>query len=253
MLQLQCYSVVASYRLMFGVLSVYIVSCFVLVSVIVSSFGCHLQFVVCFFFFLMIRRPPRSKRTDTLFPYTTLFRSEGEEGEDRPRGAALRSRGARRTSRGAQPRRHLCRARRYERRCGTARSCGTRVRSVQARARRTADRKAGSDQRALCRAEGRCRGARRGPRQGRREGASARQDDARRGLCRDGTLPLTSGCLGAVRPAKFLVFAFDRSEEHTSELQSLMRISYAVFCLKKKKHTDTTDTHTYRHTKHRMI
>src|SRR3546814_9909933 len=36
-----------------------------------------------------------------------------------------------------------------------------------------------------------------------------------------------------------------RSEEHTSELQSLMRISYAVFCLKKKKqhaHTDTTTT-----------
>src|SRR3546814_1609731 len=32
-------------------------------------------------FFLMIRRPPRSTRTDTLFPYTTLFRSEGEGGE----------------------------------------------------------------------------------------------------------------------------------------------------------------------------
>src|SRR3546814_5193774 len=32
----------------------------------------------------------------------------------------------------------------------------------------------------------------------------------------------------------------DRSEEHTSELQSLMRISYAVFCLKKKKKTPTT-------------
>src|SRR3546814_9267230 len=31
-----------------------------------------------------------------------------------------------------------------------------------------------------------------------------------------------------------------RSEEHTSELQSLMRISYAVFCLKKKKHTETS-------------
>src|SRR3546814_2495329 len=31
----------------------------------------------------------------------------------------------------------------------------------------------------------------------------------------------------------------DRSEEHTSELQSLMRISYAVFCVKKKKHIDT--------------
>src|SRR3546814_2319344 len=34
----------------------------------------------------------------------------------------------------------------------------------------------------------------------------------------------------------------DRSEEHTSELQSLMRISYAVFCLKKKTHTPTTPT-----------
>src|SRR3546814_11611054 len=31
--------------------------------------------IVCLFFFLMIRRPPRSTRTDTLFPYTTLFRS----------------------------------------------------------------------------------------------------------------------------------------------------------------------------------
>src|SRR3546814_8435508 len=33
------------------------------------------MFALCFFFFLMIRRPPRSTRTDTLFPYTTLFRS----------------------------------------------------------------------------------------------------------------------------------------------------------------------------------
>src|SRR3546814_4804119 len=33
-----------------------------------------------------------------------------------------------------------------------------------------------------------------------------------------------------------------RSEEHTSELQSLMRISYAVFCLKKKKRLNTTTT-----------
>src|SRR3546814_13366858 len=37
-----------------------------------------------FFFFLMIRRPPRSTRTDTLFPYTTLFRSEDRH---RPRCA----------------------------------------------------------------------------------------------------------------------------------------------------------------------
>src|SRR3546814_1938377 len=40
-----------------------------------------------------------------------------------------------------------------------------------------------------------------------------------------------SPCLGTSQGA------FARSEEHTSELQSLMRISYAVFCLKKKKHT----------------
>src|SRR3546814_1673414 len=35
----------------------------------------------------------------------------------------------------------------------------------------------------------------------------------------------------------------ERSEEHTSELQSLMRISYAVFCSKKKKHINTLDTY----------
>src|SRR3546814_9153859 len=34
----------------------------------------------------------------------------------------------------------------------------------------------------------------------------------------------------------------ERSEEHTSELQSLMRITYAVFCLKKKKHTTPIST-----------
>src|SRR3546814_4903594 len=44
--------------------------------------------------------------------------------------------------------------------------------------------------------------------------------------------------------AIFLRDADPRSEEHTSELQSLMRISYAVFCLKKKTPTQTTQ---YRH------
>src|SRR3546814_4171841 len=39
----------------------------------------------------------------------------------------------------------------------------------------------------------------------------------------------------AERRVKHVVEASERSEEHTSELQSLMRISYAVFCLKKKK------------------
>src|SRR3546814_19246675 len=38
-------------------------------------FWSHLYFLCSIFFFLMIRRPPRSTRTDTLFPYTTLFRS----------------------------------------------------------------------------------------------------------------------------------------------------------------------------------
>src|SRR3546814_12912736 len=36
----------------------------------------YLYFISVYFFFLMIRRPPRSTRTDTLFPYTTLFRSQ---------------------------------------------------------------------------------------------------------------------------------------------------------------------------------
>src|SRR3546814_10275513 len=38
----------------------------------------------CVFFFLMIRRPPRSTRTDTLFPYTTLFRSAAPRRAERP-------------------------------------------------------------------------------------------------------------------------------------------------------------------------
>src|SRR3546814_5299259 len=100
----------------------------------------------------MIRRPPRSTRTDTLFPYTTLFRSQGAEdrqGADLPRDADRR--------RGGQPPRRLHRG--QER--GDPPGCGD-------------------------------------------PGQSARDHHA-------------------------------RSEEHTSELQSLMRISYAVFCLKKKK------------------
>src|SRR3546814_6941533 len=44
----------------------------------------------------------------------------------------------------------------------------------------------------------------------------------------------------------------DRSEEHTSELQSLMRISYAVFCLKKKNKKITKNT-SYHHTVHNAI
>src|SRR3546814_5251004 len=102
-----------------------------------------------FYFFLMIRRPPRSTRTDTLFPYTTLFRS------------CWRIRQGRTTR---TP-------------CPSIRPCGRprfRIRLLPHR---------------------------------------------------------TDGGWSRPRP---------RSEEHTSELQSLMRISYAVFCLKKKIKTDRT-------------
>src|SRR3546814_10280143 len=119
----------------------------------------------------MIRRPPRSTRTDTLFPYTTLFRSG-----DQPAGIRADARGRRHAAR-PEPRDH--RLARYD-----------------------LPRAAAHPPRA-CRA-----GA----------GVGARTGDRVR-----------------------------RSEEHTSELQSLMRISYAVFCLKKKKKKTTTpdcyDTH----------
>src|SRR3546814_6488500 len=103
----------------------------------------------------MIRRPPRSTRTDTLFPYTTLFRSARQ---DRATGRPARGRGA-----------------------------GAGVRQMSAAVR-----------------------------------------------------PARSAADVAAAKALFLDY---RSEEHTSELQSLMRISYAVFCLKKKtNHTHITHT-----------
>src|SRR3546814_14194114 len=53
--------------------------CYIVVCALFSFYllGLLFLFLFCFlvFFFLMIRRPPRSTRTDTLFPYTTLFRS----------------------------------------------------------------------------------------------------------------------------------------------------------------------------------
>src|SRR3546814_4744444 len=102
----------------------------------------------CFFFFLLIRRPPRSTRTDTLFPYTTLFRSAIQPLQPVARSADLSI--SMLTS-------------------GTMRRPSTRP-SLDEGVDETAD----------------------------------------------------------------IVERHRRSEEHTSELQSLMRISYAVFCLKKK-------------------
>src|SRR3546814_10468665 len=122
----------------------------------------------------MIRRPTRSTRTDTLFPYTTLFRSARRAGQD----IVLR--------------RILDRDARHR-----AGSCRPHRRSAHGVARAV-----------------------------RRQGAHAVD-------------------LGRARPVR-QAFA-GRSEEHTSELQSLMRISYAVFCLKKKKITKTTKTSAHTH------
>src|SRR3546814_4272671 len=60
--------------------------------------------------------------------------------------------------------------------------------------------------------------------------------DHLRSMLRDrGTIPIIrSGAIPSAQPNRA-----NRSEEHTSELQSLMRISYAVFCLKKKTNTKT--------------
>src|SRR3546814_3005446 len=71
-------------------------------------------------------------------------------------------------------------------------------------------------------------------------GGGAERDRARRGMSSPGNSRRTgrgndNPAEGfPLRSAAFQIFA-SRSEEHTSELQSLMRISYAVFCLKKKK------------------
>src|SRR3546814_8133177 len=63
------------------------------------------------------------------------------------------------------------------------------------------------------------------------------------GRCRIGEAKVLSATIS--RPC-FFAMAEMRSEEHTSELQSLMRISYAVFCLKKKNiNTKSNSTHKY--------
>src|SRR3546814_10566433 len=150
------------------------------------------MFVVLFFFFLMIRRPPRSTRTDTLFPYTTLFRSHQALGYCfHPAGAALRG----------LLRRAGCRSGRSDIVAFAAwTSCASSRRHQGAGT---------TDARVACHA---CAGSGNAP-----QGVS-------------GQLPRNVPRVFRSRPA-----ARTRSEGHTSELQSLMRISYAVFCLKKKK------------------
>src|SRR3546814_5219630 len=84
------------------------------------------------------------------------------------------------------------------------------------------------------RASGRCR-----PAQPARPGQDALAADAQPQLAQTASAPAANRAdrhrqkLPRLRPGQ----GRNRSEEHTSELQSLMRISYAVFCLKKKKNT----------------
>src|SRR3546814_3068118 len=136
------------------------------------------------FFFLMIRRPPRSTRTDTLFPYTPLFRSTSRAAAP-GRPARPRRRGGRR--RPAAP--------------GTPRCCAP-------AATRCRDRDGRND---------RAKGSRH---------AAAANLPARSAAHGSASAPSTAPATHARRTP--------RSEEHTSELPSLMRTSSAVFCLTKK-------------------
>src|SRR3546814_7526815 len=142
----------------------------------------------------MIRRPPRSTRTDTRFPYTTLFRSGGA---DQDRGG--------RTDAGLRHRRcrfdDLLRLDRLRQQDLGAREVLVRRASLAAKEH------GGGEQ-------GRLGRARRDPAEGGARGCRQRRE----------------GRLGQGARA--------RSEEHTSELQSLMRISYAVFCLTKKNNKE---------------
>src|SRR3546814_5594799 len=151
------------------------------------------------FFFLMLRRPPRSTRTDTLFPYTTLFRSLGY-------GRLRRQLPARRD---ADPLREL------QPDGQVPRPAGDRARP---RRRLPGDRPLCSEEAGSC-------GGRAAP-----CGRSAPRSELLplRHHARPARLPALSARWhgegrGAPRGRAL------RSEEHTSELQSLMRTSYAVF------------------------
>src|SRR3546814_3545949 len=119
----------------------------------------------------MIRRPPRSTRTDTLFPYTTLFRSD--EPNRRP-----------------DDRRHAHRA--------------TAVDVRPSRRISAAPAATGKVHPPTCL------------------------------TCKEKTMTYVRLTIALGLAALTAACGKKRSEEHTSELQSLMRISYAVFCLKKK-------------------
>src|SRR3546814_4139400 len=191
---------------------------------------CH-YLIYCLFFFLMIRLPPRSTRTDTLFPYTTPFRSLRLDAREPGRVGAGRVDADRDADiRPAQP-------------AAPQRAIGQHPDA----ARRGKDRlrpgladdaeRSGRDQPAVGEE------AREELADGREQTAAAAETAQVHSACRARQTPSAAeqpeqraddGLLD--RNARQLGDDLVRSEEHTSELQSLMRISYAVFCLKKKKH-----------------
>src|SRR3546814_4961211 len=146
-------------------------------------------------FFLMIRRPPRATRTDTLFPYTTLFRSS--VGASMKIGLLSRNANLYSTTRlkeAAEGRGHEVRVIDYLR-------CVMDITS-----HKPAIRYAGQEL----------------------EGYDAIIPRIGASHTFYGTAVVRQFEMMSVFPTNE-----SRSEEHTSELQSLMRISYAVFCLKK--------------------
>src|SRR3546814_1992799 len=141
-------------------------------------------------FFLMIRRPPPSTRTDPLFPNTTLFRSC-----------------------------HLARPAPWAPPC-----------FLQRRPQRKQRHEAGPYHVVLAHADGQRDRERRKHVSPLQRCQQRAQDEQQRQHVRIDE--------EVVREEKWQEEQ-QRSEEHTSELQSLMRISYAVFCLKKKKQQTT--------------
>src|SRR3546814_8731431 len=199
----------------------------------------------------MIRRPPRSTRTDTLFPYTTLFRSLAPERGADARGAGEEPR-ADRLSPARPPPREARRDRPVD---GTGagdrlsrRSARRALPSAVPRQLRRGDDPRRTDRGSKAAARHRNgrvppddEGAERDRRKcSRRRGGAQRdrrEEPGRRRLARRaaGDQPAARARDQAAVPASDA-----RSEEHTSELQSLMRISYAVFRLTKKTNKNKT-------------
>src|SRR3546814_2918805 len=174
--------------------------------------------LICFlFFFLMIRRPPGSTRTDTLFPYTTLFRSL-------PAGARARA------GRSLPPRHRLQRRPGQPRQMGARHPGRRRPAAVHRGAALEGDaplHRACADQPVDLPPSPGAAGTGAGT-------ACERRLAALRSLGRN---PCRGRAEWSELKTSFPSCRSTRSEEHTSELQSLMRISYDVFCLK-KKHTN---------------